>query len=157
MKKKFSFILLFLLTANIVSCGYQLRGDQEINFNSITISGGSTGFTKALKKKFKQSGLEIDTSEAEKSLEIVNDNFTKKILSLSSEGRVKEYEITYRVSYRVKLKGDIWSPIIAIEANRDFTFDDKNIIAKTEEESRLIKGMRNQLIRTIVTQISVSK
>ena len=63
----------------------------------------------------------------------------------------------YTVSYRVKSKDGLWSSPVKVETSRDFTFDDANIIAKTEEESRLIKGMQEQLIRTIVTQISVSK
>ena len=155
MKKIFSFVFLLLLTASISSCGYQLRGVQEVNFESISINGGSTAFTKYLKKKFRQSGVKINTVDAERNIEIVNDSFTKKILSLSSKGRVKEYELTYTVSYRVKLQDNAWSSPIKIETSRDYTFDDASIIAKTEEESRLVKGMQEQLIRTIVTQISV--
>ena len=155
MKKNFSLIILLIITLSISSCGYQLRGVQEVNFKSISIDGGSTNFAKYLKKKFRQSGVKINTVDAEKNLEIVNDSFTKKILSLSSKGRVKEYELTYTVSYRVKLQDGAWSSPIKIETSRDYTFDDASIIAKTEEESRLVKGMQIQLIRTIVTQISV--
>ena len=36
MKKFYSFILLLLLTVNIISCGYQLRGTDEIKFKSIS-------------------------------------------------------------------------------------------------------------------------
>ena len=157
MKKIINFILLLLLVATITSCSFQLRGVQEINFKSISIDGGSTSFANALKRKFRQSGVKINTNDAERSLEIVNDSFKKEILSLSSKGRVKEYEITYKVSYRIKFQDGEWGSPINIETNRDYTFDDTNIIAKTEEESRLLKGMREQLIRTIVTQISVSK
>jgi LPS-assembly lipoprotein len=157
MKKIFSIVLLVILTASINSCGYQLRGVQEVNFKSISINGGSKSFTKILMKKFRQSNVKIKNIEAEKSLEIVNDKFSKEILSLSSKGKVKEYQIMYTVSYRVKSKDGLWSSPVKVETSRDFTFDDANIIAKTEEESRLIKGMQEQLIRTIVTQISVSK
>ena len=61
------------------------------------------------------------------------------------------------MSFRVKLNNGEWGDPINIETIRDYTYDDKNIIAKTEEESRLIEGMQEQLIRTIVTRISVSK
>ena len=157
LKKVFSFILLLLITANFASCGYQIRGAQEVNFKSISIDGGSVNFVKALKKKFRQAGVKINNTKAEKSLEIINDSFTKNILTLSSKGRVKEYEISYKVSYRVKLKDGSWSSPIKIETSRDYTFDDTNIIAKTEEESRLINGMHDQLIRTIINQILVLK
>ena len=157
MKKIFNFILLLILTANIVSCGYHLRGPQEVNFKSITIVGGSASFTKVLKKKFKQSGLKTNEKNSEKILEIINDTFSKKILSLSSSGKVREYQIDYEVSFRFKSKGGEWINSPNIKTTRDFTYDDKNIIAKTQEEARLIKSMQEYLIRIIVTQLAVKK
>ena len=157
MKKFNSIILSPLLLVNITSCGYQFRGATDVNFVSISIDGGSPSFLKILKKQFKQSGVKVQERNSEKTLEITNDTFSKKILSLSAAGKVREYQINYKISFRFKSQDSEWSNSINLEANRDFTYDDKNIIAKTEEESRLIKGMQEQLIRTIVTQISVTK
>jgi LPS-assembly lipoprotein len=157
MKKILRFILLLILTSSFISCGYQLRGAQEISFKSISIDGGSKKFSKILKKKFNQSGVKINAVDSEISLEIINDNLSKEILSLSSKGKVREYQITYRVTYRVKSKDGEWGSAVKIETSRDYTFDDTNIISKTEEELRIIKGMQDQLIRTMVTQISILK
>ena len=157
MKKILRFILLLILTSSFISCGYQLRGVQEVSFKSISINGGSKKFTKILKKKFNQSGVKINAVDSEISLEIINDNLSKEILSLSSKGTVREYQITYRVTYRAKSKDGEWGSAVKIETSRDYTFDDTNIISKTEEELRIIKGMQDQLIRTMVTQISILK
>ena len=155
MKNFYSFIIFLLLLVNISSCGYQLRGTEEVNFESISIDGGSSSFVKILKKKFKQSGVKVQEKNSEKILEITNETFTKKILSLSSAGKVREYQINYKISFRFKSQDGEWSTPINIESNRDYTFDDKNIIAKTEEELRILKSMQERLIRTIVTQLSV--
>ena len=157
MKKILRFILLLILTSSFISCGYQLRGAQEVSFKSISIDGGSKKFSKILKKKFNQSGVKINAVDSEISLEIINDNLSKEILSLSSKGKVREYQITYRVTYRVKSKDGEWGSAVKIETSRDYTFDDTNIISKTEEELRIIQGMQDQLIRTMVTQISILK
>ena len=157
MKKILRFILLLILTSSFISCGYQLRGAQEVSFKTISINGGSKKFTNILKKKFNQSGVQINALDSEISLEIINDNLSKEILSLSSKGKVREYQIVYRVTYRVKTKVGEWGSPVKIETSRDYTFDDANIIAKTEEELRIIKGMQDQLVRTMVTQISISK
>jgi LPS-assembly lipoprotein len=157
MKKFNSIILSLLLLVNITSCGYQFRGATDVNFVSISIDGGSPSFLKILKKQFKQSGVKVQERNSEKTLEITNDTFSKKILSLSAAGKVREYQINYKISFRFKSQDGEWGNSIDLEANRDYTYDDKNIIAKTEEESRLIKGMQEQLIRTIVNQISVRK
>jgi len=155
MKKIYTFLFLLLFFASITSCGYQLRGVEEVNFKSISIVGGSTGFLKLLKKKFKQAGVKVQEKNTVKSLEIINDNFSKKILSLSAAGKVREYQINYKILFRFKSQDGEWSTPINIESNRDYTFDDKNIIAKTEEELRIVKSMQERLIRTIVTQLSV--
>jgi|TARA_B110000014_G_C20080460_1_gene564494 LPS-assembly lipoprotein len=157
MKKIFSYILLLILTLSIASCGYQLRGSQEINFKSISVSGGSSSFYKVLQKIFKRSGVKIEGKDTEMLLEITNDTFSKKILSLSSTGKVREYQINYEVSFRFKIKDGQWGDVINIKTSRDYTYDDKNIISKSKEEARLVKGMQEQLIRTIATQISVIK
>jgi len=157
MKKFYSLILLLLLFFNISSCGYQLRGTEGVTFESISIVGGSSSFVKVLGKRLKQSGVKVQVKNSEKSLEITNDTFTKKILSLSSAGKIREYQINYKISFRFKSQAGEWSNEINLEANRDFTYDDKNILAKTEEETRLIVGMQRQLIRTMITQISVLK
>ena len=157
MKKFNSIILSLLLLVNITSCGYQFRGATEVNFVSISIDGGSPSFLKILKKQFKQSGVKVQERNSEKTLEITNDTFSKKILSLSAAGKVREYQINYKISFRFKSQDGEWSTPINIESNRDYTFDDKNIIAKTEEELRIVKSMQERLIRTIVTQLSVHK
>ena len=157
MKKFNSIILSLLLLVNITSCGYQFRGATEVNFVSISIDGGSPSFLKILKKQFKQSGVKVQERNSEKTLEITNDTFSKKILSLSAAGKVREYQINYKISFRFKSQDGEWSTPINIESNRDYTFDDKNIIAKTEEELRIVKSMQERLIRTIVTQVSVKK
>ena len=59
MKKFYTFILLLLFLTNFISCGYQLRGVDGLNFKSVSIVGGSPGFTKLLKKKFKQAGVKV--------------------------------------------------------------------------------------------------
>ena len=157
MKKFYTFVLLLLFLTNFTSCGYQLRGVEGLNFKSVSIVGGSPDFTKLLKKKFKQAGVKVQEENSGKNLEIINDNFSRKILSLSSAGKVKEYQINYKVVFRIKTRDGEWSAPINIEIDRDYTFDDKNIIAKTEEELRILQSIQERLIRTIVTRLSVQK
>ena len=141
----------------IVACGFQLRGSIDANFESIAVYGGSPGLNKYLLKRFKQNGIKIDLENPEKILEILNDKLDKKILSLSRSGSVKEYELNYFVTYRYKSSGSEWSKDINKEITRDFTYDDDNRVAKELEEKNLVQGMRDEIIRSIVSQISISK
>ena len=142
----------------IGACGFQLRGDITANFDSISISGGTSSFNKTLQRKFRQAGIAIKSaSEAEKIVEIIKNTFTKTILTLTGTGAVSEYQLDYIVTYRFKSKDGPWNLPVTIEASRNYTYDDSDILAKDEEEKRLLSGMEDQLIRTMAIQISLSK
>ena len=146
------------LTLIISACGFQLRGDINANFDSISISGGTSSFNKTLQRKFRQAGINIKSiSEAEKNVEIIKNNFTKTILTLTGTGAVSEYQLDYIVTYRFKSKDGSWNLPVTIETSRTYTYDDSDILAKDEEEKRLVSGMEDQLIKTMATQISLSK
>ena len=67
--KELSILGLILI---ISACGFQLRGDIQANFDSISISGGTSSFNKTLQRKFRQAGITItNASEAEKNVEII--------------------------------------------------------------------------------------
>ena len=142
----------------ISGCGFQLRGDIQANFDSISISGGTSSFNKTLQRKFRQAGISIKSaSEAKKIVEIIKNSFTKTILTLTGTGAVSEYQLDYVVTYRFKSKDSPWNLPVTIEASRSYTYDDSDILAKDEEEKRLLSGMEDQLIKTMAIQISLSK
>jgi len=140
------------------ACGFQLRGNIQANFDSISITGGSASFNKTLQRKFRQAGITIESAnKAEKIVEIIKNNFTKTILSLTGTGAVSEFQLDYEVIYRFKNQNGSWNEPITIEASRSYTYDDTDILAKDEEEKRLVAGMEDQLIKTMATQISLAK
>ena len=154
---KIRFLSLIFLSLIIVACGFQLRGSIEADFESVHVYGGSEGLNKHLIKRFKQSGIKIVTKDPERTLEILHDRLDKRILSLNSSGSVKEFELTYLVSYRFKSLNNAWSDKIKKEVIRDYTYDDNDRVAKELEEKNLVQGMRDEIVRSIVSQISVSR
>ena len=154
---KVRFLSLIFLSFILAGCGFQLRGSLDADFKSIAIYGGSEGINKHITKRFKQNRIKIDLTNPEKTLEILNDRLDKRILSLSSSGSVKEYELIYIVTYRYKSFNSDWSSEIKKEVSRDYTYDDNNRVAKEIEEKNLVKGMRDQIVRSIVTQITVAE
>tara|TARA_B100001057_G_C22817190_1_gene937935 strand:- start:189 stop:668 length:480 start_codon:yes stop_codon:yes gene_type:complete len=149
--------LMMLAIISLIACGFHLRTGIE-GFESITIKGGSASFVKQLKKRLRQSSIEVLATGGEVTLEIVKDSLDKRILSLNSSGRVSEYELNYSISYRIKNQNNAdWGQLISNEIRRQYTYDDENVIAKTLEEENLINGMQDELIRTITAQISLQK
>ncbi len=143
----------------ITSCGFHLRGMTEISFKTISLEGKELSFTKNLKKTLASNNVTIilPTENPELRIELLSEESEKRILSLSGQGLVREFEIFYRVRYRIKtIDSETWSQENIIETRRDFTFSDSNLIGKEEEERQLNESMRNETITNLFNQIQLS-
>ena len=150
--------ILFLLV--ITSCGFHIRGMTEISFKTISLEGKELSFTKNLKQILKSNKVAIvsPTENPELRIELMSEESEKRILSLSGQGLVREFEIFYRVRYRIKTSdSEIWSQENIIETRKDFTYSDSNLIGKEEEERQLNEAMRNEAITNLFNQIQLIK
>ena len=156
-QKKLIALLMLLI---ISSCGFHMRGMTEISFKTISLEGKELSFTKNLKKVLNSNKVAIvsSTENPELRIELLSEESEKRILSLSGQGLVREFEIFYRVRYRVKaIDSEIWSQDNIIETRKDFTYSDSNLIGKEEEERQLNEAMRNEAITNLFNQIQLIK
>ena len=156
MHKKFITLLALLM---ITSCGFHLRGMTEISFKTVSLEGKELSFTKNLKKTLASNKVAIvlPTENPELRVELLSEESEKRILSLSGQGLVREFEIFYRVRYRVKtVDSETWSQENILETRRDFTYSDSNLIGKEEEERQLNESMRNEAITNLFNQIQLT-
>jgi len=132
----------------------------EISFKTISLEGKELSFTKNLKKILNSNKVAIvlPSENPELRVELIGEESEKRILSLSGQGLVREYEIFYRVRYRIKTtESETWSQENTLETRRDFTFSDANLIGKEEEERQLNESMRNEAIANLFNQIQLIK
>ena len=156
-QKKFITLIILLM---ITSCGFHMRGMTEISFKTISLEGKELSFTKNLKKILNSNKVAIvlPSENPELRVELIGEESEKRILSLSGQGLVREYEIFYRVRYRIKTtESETWSQENTLETRRDFTFSDANLIGKEEEERQLNESMRNEAIANLYNQIQLIK
>ena len=153
-------LLYIVLVASLIGCGFHLRGTTDLSFNSIFIQGNTLVISKNLNKTLHTNGVKVlETADnAEMLLEMVGEESEKRILSLSGKGKVNEFELYYRVHYRTKLAGaELWSPVQTMEARRDYSYSDANLLAKQGEEKRLNEGMQQDVISGIMRRLSALK
>jgi len=152
--------LIVLMSASLIACGFHLRGAADISFSSIHIQGSTLIISKNLKKSLTLNGVKVlDTAEnAEMLLELVGEESEKRILSLSGRGKVNEFELYYRVHYRTRLADDaLWSQVQTVEARRDYSYDDTQLLAKQGEEKRLNEDMQSSVLNGLVRRLSSLK
>ena len=149
-----------LLLASLTACGFHMRGAADVPFNSIYIQGSTVIISKNLKKNLTLNAVKVLSSAdgAELLLEMVGEESEKRILSLAGTGKVNEFELYYRVHYRTKLAGDaLWSQVQTVEARRDYSYDDTQLLAKQGEEKRLNEDMQSSVLNALVRRLSALK
>lgn len=152
--------LLFITIVSLIGCGFHLRGTSDVSFSSIFIQGNTLTISKDLAKSLSTNGVKVLNSAegAELLLEMVGEESEKRILSLAGTGTVNEFELYYRVHYRSKLAGaELWSQVQTVEARRDFTYSDANLLAKQGEEKRLNENMQQDVISNLTRRLSALK
>ena len=152
-KNKFLvFYLSFLLILN--SCGFQLRKPLDLDYQSYAIIGDSSGLSKLIHKQLAFTDIqENKDGNADLIIEIMSNNFEKRILSLAGNGQVGEFELVQTIEYRLKSNGQ-WSEPRRLEAIREYTYDPTLYNAARAEEGYLKDSMIEQLSRSLITEIN---
>jgi LPS-assembly lipoprotein len=155
----------FLLAATVflvAACGFQLRGTAPLPFSSIYVQAPVTSqLAIQLRRAVRStSGTKVtdDPKDAQVILQIVNELTEKKILSLSGGGRVSEYQLRYRVSFRLTdSKNREHIPASEILLWRDFSFNDEQALAKEHEERLLYRNMRDDAVQQLVRRLQAAE
>jgi LPS-assembly lipoprotein len=150
-----------LLAATALSaCGFQLRGQVAIPFQTIYIeTPGYSAFANDLERAIlSSSGTRVvsNRDEAEAVLRILNERQERVILSLSTAGRVREFELRYSVAYRLTDKNSTdLAPPGEISLRRDMTYDDTQVLAKESEQALLYRDMKADAVQQMLRRLSV--
>jgi LPS-assembly lipoprotein len=156
-----SFILL-AVTLLVAACGFQLRGSATLPFESIYVQAAPKSLLALQIKRAVRSGSSTrvaeQSGEAEVILQIINEVQERQILSLTGGGRVAEYELRYRVRFRLtdpKQREHI--PADEIVLRRDYSYRDDQALSKEAEEALLFRHMRDDAVQQLVRRLQGAK
>ncbi|HSA90451.1 MAG TPA: LPS assembly lipoprotein LptE [Burkholderiales bacterium] len=149
------------LVLALAACGFRLRGTAELPFKSLYVPGANSGIGLDLKRNIEAgTGAKVvDTAAAaEAVLVFTQEAREKEILSLTSTGRVREFQLRYRVGFRVHDgKGTDFVPPSVVQLTRDVTYNDEQILAKEQEEQLLYRDMQADMVRQILRRLAAVK
>jgi LPS-assembly lipoprotein len=153
--------LLVALLLVVAGCGFRLRGAAEVPFQTLYLPNATTGIALDLKRNI-QAGTNAkvvdDPAKADAVLQFTEDARQKEVLSLTGTGRVREFQLRYRVGFRVHDgKGNDFVPANTIQLTRDVTFNDAEILAKEQEEQLLFRDMQADMVQQILRRLAAAK
>lgn len=157
-------LLALALMATLSACGFKLRGSEGFNlpFHSIYLAFADTSPLGAELRRNLRSldGLTIlDTPKgAEAQLDVVSETRGKTILSLNSQGRVREYLLTYTLVFKVRNAdgAELLGPT-EIALKRNIAFNEDATLAKESEEALLVRDMQTDLVQQILRRLAAIK
>lgn len=142
------------------ACGYHLRGalDLPANMKNIYVEGGTAPLLDQFKQAIKSSSAKLSSSRAGAGIviKIFNEDFSRRVLSLSSRGKSNEFELYYRLEYEFANAGDAkLMDRQTVEIRREYYNDQQFVIAKDNEEAGIKNEMYQQAVQTIVNRARV--
>lgn len=152
----------FGLVGLLAACGFQLRGDYALPFQTMSIAlAPSSELYAQLKRSIEASSptrIVDDPKDAEANLVVLGDRNEKVILTLSSAGRALEYDLVRTFSFKVSGPNntDYISPS-QITLRRDMTFNDDLVLSKESEEVLLWRDIQNDLIQQLLRRLAAAK
>lgn len=157
-KTPFRWCWMFGLLGLLTACGFHLRGDVSLPYQTIYFGLPGNSVLGAKLKLNIMSGKGTRVVDVEKEAEAifrqVLERREKLILSVNNQGRVREFQL--RLTYVFRLmdqKGRDLSPVHEIVMVRDVSFNDSAILAKEQEELLLWEDMQQDLVQQVLRRL----
>ena len=154
-------IAMLLLSA----CGFKLRGSgppPDLPFKTLFLGFAETSpLGVQLRRNLDAMGhvkVVTDRKDADAALEVMGDVKDKQVLSLNSQGRVREYTLLYRLDFRVvdKEGRQLLAPT-QIVIRRIQSYNESQVLAKEAEEATLFREMQSDLVQQVLRRIAAIK
>jgi LPS-assembly lipoprotein len=144
----------------LAGCGFHMRGTADVPFDVLYVPSAGSGLALDLKRYIlagTRARVVDDPKSADAILAFSLEQKEKVILSLTGTGSVREYQLRYRVGFRVHDgKGGEYVPQSTITLTRDITYSDTDVLAKETEEQLLYRDMQNDMVSQIVRRLAAS-
>ncbi|MEC5162410.1 MULTISPECIES: LPS-assembly lipoprotein LptE [unclassified Janthinobacterium] len=160
--------LMLLAALALSACGFHLRGANgsfNLPFATLFITLPKLSpLAIDLKRNIRvNGGTEILEARdgADGIIDVLSDPDTtrgKTILSLSNNGRVREYQLSYTIVFRVldRQGTELLGPT-TISLTRPISFNESQLLAKETEEALLYRDMKSDMVQQMMRRIAAVK
>ena len=154
-------VLAGVMAVLLAACSFHLRGQAQLPFETLYIPGNNPLVVELKRNVAAASKTRLVDSpgDAQAVFGFTEELREKIILSFSAAGRVSEYQLRYRVGFRVTdPKGaQVYLPTSEILLTRDMSFSDAQVLAKETEEALLYREMQSDMVQQIMRRLVAAK
>ena len=140
-------------------CGFHLRGDASYPFATLYVATAPAAPIVVELKRALVGTTVVDSAAAAQAIldlaPVVDD---KAVLSLSGGGRVSEFLLTKRVSFRLRdADGRDWLPAADIVIRRTYAYGESEVLARELQEAQLLREMQTDAVQQLVRRLQAAK
>ncbi|HTF15925.1 MAG TPA: LPS assembly lipoprotein LptE [Burkholderiales bacterium] len=153
-------VLAGVMAVLLAACSFHLRGQAQLPFETLYIPGNNPLVVELKRNVAAASKTRLVDSpgDAQAVFGFTEELREKIILSFSAAGRVSEYQLRYRVGFRVTdAKGAVYLPVSEILLTRDMAYSDAQVLAKETEEALLYRDMQRDMVQQIMRRLVAAK
>jgi LPS-assembly lipoprotein len=160
----FSVSLWFILGLALVlaSCGFKLRGAQQLPFETIFLGFPPNSSLGAELARNIRAGTNTqvvdDRGKAQAVLDVLGEARERDVLSVSAQGRAREFQLRLRLQFRLHDgRGREFIAPAQIAVQRDISFNEAQVLAKESEEALLYRDMQTDIVQQLLRRIAAVK
>ncbi|MGD9660869.1 MAG: LPS assembly lipoprotein LptE [Porticoccaceae bacterium] len=155
-----SCLALFLSTAVVSGCGWQLRGagmiPEDLKTLHVVSRDPNGKLSRELARALRSAGVEVpaSTADAQLSLVITQERSLVRVATVNENARVSEQELTEEATFMVVDKEGIQAvPLSTVTVQRIFEYNEDNVLATQDERELIRKEMRRDLISQMLNRL----
>ncbi len=149
------------MAALLAGCGFKMRGVSQLPFKSIYLTFAQNSELGAnLKRNIRYTSTTevVDTpQQAQAIFQVLGENRVKNVVTLDSQGRVRDYELLYYFNFRVHDgRGREFIAPTQMVQRRELAFSDSALMAKEQEENLLYREMQSDLVQQLMRRLEAA-
>ena len=145
-------LLLLGLVLMLQGCGFHLRGTYQVppNLTPAYVEAPEASLlAQELNQALRDAGVELTAgpSGAKARIRILGEKYNTRVLSVDGQGKVVEYELSYRLDFDVlDSAGKELVPRQQIDVVQSLVNPDIEVLGKQQEEELLRQDMRQDMV-----------
>jgi LPS-assembly lipoprotein len=148
-------LVVLWLSVFLAACNYHLRGESEVPevMRHIYLQAASPQLYSSFKETLHLAGGNLSDKPDPHgvTLNIVNERFDRRILSLSDTGKSNEFQLFYVLDFEIlTFDNKMVLPSQRVQVSRDYFNNQQDIIGKNNEENLIRIEMYRQAVRSIM-------
>jgi len=144
----------------LAGCGFHLQGRAPlpavVRQPFVEAPDVQSDFVQYLRHALLSNGAQLtpQRDQASAVVSILRDSVARRVLSVSATNQPNQYEVTYTVGFTVSAAGKELLPPQEISATRTYSFNERLLLAKNNEEEILRQDMARDLADMVLRRLA---